>query len=278
MPPSAVTAALRASADGPRSAVCHSSAEWDSMAKPSAPGSGSGRPRSAANAPRPSGGAAAACAVRGVSPSARPWGKAPRAATSSARKRRKEAAETASRSRGGCTPRQRAVEAATAAAAAGDAVPSTPSHNRDRRPADVGDGKVAAQRSPSATADTARAGGTVPGAPSGVSGGVRAHKREILDAAKRAWTELAVAAAKGTALVVGTRAGVADGGEEEAGVTAAAKVSLAAVEAVPRGTASAFKPRGRKGDEAYFGKTLGDGRSRPIDTSTTVGFVKSGAD
>jgi len=114
--------------------------------------------------------------------------------------------------------------------------------------------------------------------PSGVSGGVRAHKREILDAAKRAWTELAVAAAKGTALVVGTRAGVADGGEEEADVTAATKVSLAAVEAVPRGTASAFKPRGRKGDEAYFGQTLGDGRSRPIDTSTTVGFVKSGAD
>jgi len=110
--------------------------------------------------------------------------------------------------------------------------------------------------------------------PSGVSGGVRAHKREILDAAKRTWTGLAVAAAKGTALVVGTRAGVAEGGEVEEGVTAAAKVALADVEAVPRGTASAFKPRGRKGEEAYFGTALGDGRSRPIDTSTTVGLVK----
>eukprot|EP00168_Porphyra_purpurea_P009022 TRINITY_DN2186_c0_g1_i1.p3 TRINITY_DN2186_c0_g1~~TRINITY_DN2186_c0_g1_i1.p3 ORF type:complete len:181 (-),score=48.27 TRINITY_DN2186_c0_g1_i1:269-811(-) len=33
--------------------------------------------------------------------------------------------------------------------------------------------------------------------PSGVSGGVRAHKREILDAAKRTWADLAVAAGKG---------------------------------------------------------------------------------
>eukprot|EP00168_Porphyra_purpurea_P009023 TRINITY_DN2186_c0_g1_i2.p4 TRINITY_DN2186_c0_g1~~TRINITY_DN2186_c0_g1_i2.p4 ORF type:complete len:195 (-),score=88.35 TRINITY_DN2186_c0_g1_i2:226-810(-) len=111
--------------------------------------------------------------------------------------------------------------------------------------------------------------------PSGVSGGVRAHKREILDAAKRTWADLAVAAGKGTALIVGTRPGLADGDEVEAGVTAAAKVALADVEAVPRGTASAFKPRGRKGEEAYFGSTLGDGRSRPVDTSSTVGLVKA---
>lgn len=110
--------------------------------------------------------------------------------------------------------------------------------------------------------------------PSGVSGGVRAHKREILEAAKRTWTELGVVAAKGTALVIGTRLGV-DGAagedEVESGVSEVVKVSLAEVEAVPLGTASVFKPRGRKGDEAYFGKTLKDGRSMPIDTSSQVG-------
>lgn len=114
--------------------------------------------------------------------------------------------------------------------------------------------------------------------PSGVSGGVRAHKREILEAAKRAWTELGVAAAKGTALVIGTRLGVdvAEGEDVvEPGVSEVVKVSLAEVEAVPRGTASAFKPRGRKGDNAYFGQTLKDGRSMPIDTTSQVGLTKS---
>lgn len=114
--------------------------------------------------------------------------------------------------------------------------------------------------------------------PSGVSGGVRVHKREILEAAKRTWTELGVAAAKGTALVIGTRPGVdrvAGEGEVESGVSEVVKVGLAEVEAVPRGTASAFKPRGRRGDEAYFGKTLKDGRSMPIDTTSSVGLSKS---
>lgn len=114
--------------------------------------------------------------------------------------------------------------------------------------------------------------------PSGVSGGVRAHKREILEAAKRTWTELGVVAAKGTALVIGTRLGIEDAeGEDEveSGVSEVVKVSLAEVEAVPRGTASVFKPRGRKGDEAYFGKTLKDGRSMPIDTSSQVGRSKT---
>lgn len=114
--------------------------------------------------------------------------------------------------------------------------------------------------------------------PSGVSGGVRAHKREILEAAKRTWAELGVVAAKGNALVIGTRLGI-DGpeGEDdvESGVSEVVKVSLAEVEAVPRGTASVFKPRGRKSDEAYFGKTLKDGRSMPIDTSSQVGLSKT---
>ncbi|GAB0489569.1 hypothetical protein MMPV_000793 [Pyropia vietnamensis] len=115
--------------------------------------------------------------------------------------------------------------------------------------------------------------------PSGVSGGVRVHKREILEAAKRTWKELGVAAAKGTTLVIGTRPGVdtaaAEEGKLESGVSEVVKVSLAEVEAVPRGTASAFKPRGRRGDEAYFGKTLKDGRSMPIDTSSSVGLSES---